>query len=111
MERKFKLSYPDSKKILDELCKKDSAIDRLVYDGILSSRKEAIKVVNNLLIEQAEKMGCSLYDLCLRTIPEWSCSSTDFNESSNGVMVNITQNVRLKPIVFDLTHDGGYWKR
>ena len=111
-----KLSYPDSKKLLNEVLNKTEAIRSLVENGLIESEKKAIEVVNDLLIERAKQTGLSLYDICFHTIPVFTPLtltkvSTDYSEFMRVQdTFEIEQGVRLEPVEFDLTHDGGYWK-
>ena len=109
---KYQLSYPDSKKLLDEALKKDNAINDLMYKHMAFETKElATKAVNKLLYETAENMCMSLYDLCFHTVPEWGAPEIGTKEYEE-MMEKMTfrQTLKLVPVEFDLTHDGGYWK-
>lgn len=102
-KKKYTLSYPDSVKLLRESCKKDEAI-RSLMQRVSEERKDAIlHNVNKILYETAEKKGMSLYTLCFHTVP-------DFEYNCSGVN-DLTATIRLIPVEFDLTHDGGYWKQ
>ena len=108
METKYKLSFPDSKRILDEAVKRDLAIDSLLYKHFaFDSRKAAVKAVNDLLFETATKTGASLYDLCFRTVPVWGHPILDIKDAQN---LDLKTELRLEPVEFDFTHDGGYWR-
>ena len=108
MERK--LSYPDSLKLLEESIKKDRAINCLMEQMLYDSKEQAIKAVNKLLIEEAEKTGMSLYDLCFHTVPENTYSKPIIKGPLDSQSFEFKQEVRLVPVVFDLIHDGGYWR-
>ena len=95
---KYTLSYPDSIKILEEANKKDDAMRRLMEDMLEDNQERLIRAVNKCLYETAEQQGISLYHLCFHTIP-----TTEYK--------GMTCSVRLAPVEFDLTHDGGYWKQ
>lgn len=114
MSETYKLSYPDSKKLLNEALNKTKAIRSLVDNFLFESEKQAIEAVNELLIKTAKETGMSLYDLCFRTIPvitPQATVSTDYKEFMKVQdTFGIEQEVRLEPVEFDLTHDGGYWK-
>ena len=114
MSQQHTLSYPDSIKILDESLKKTRAIDDLVERMMFENEKQATKAVNGLLIKTAEETGQSLYDICFHTIPVVRPVELDMKDYKDmcglGVNLNFQQEVRLEPVVFDLTHDGGYWK-
>jgi len=111
--KNYKLSFPDSKKLLDESVKKYDAIKRLVYENFAyETVDQATKAVNELLYKTAKEKNISLYDLCFRTIPEYGTPEIEF-KNENGLIkqdIVINQEVRLIPVEFDLTHDGGYWK-
>lgn len=109
---KYKLSYPDSQKMLNEVLKKYRAIDKLLYDCQYETKKQATAVVNKLVYETAEKIGISVYDLCFRTIPEYGTPEIDIKEYKDMTQnMTFTQTLKLIPVEFDLTHDGGYWKK
>lgn len=110
---KYQLSFPDSKKVLDEALKKDRAIEELLYNGLYESKKQATAAVNKLVYETAEKMGISVYDLCFRTIPEWGTPECDVKDYKDPMKqeFSFTQTLKLAPVEFDLEHDGGYWKK
>ena len=111
---KYKLSFPDSKKMLNEALKKDRAIDSLIYDHMAyETKKQATAAVNKLVYETAEKMGISVYDLCFHTIPEWRTPEIDVKDYKDFMKqeLSFTQTLKLAPVEFDLTHDGGYWKK
>ena len=109
---KYQLSYPDSKKVLDEALKKDRAIEELLYNGLYETKKQATAAVNKLVYETAEKMGISVYDLCFRTIPEWGAPEFDAKDyESMKHDFSFTQTLKLAPVEFDFEHDGGYWKK
>lgn len=114
MSETYKLSYPDSKKLLNEALNKKEAIRSLVDNFLFESEKQAIEAVNELLIKTAKETGMSLYDLCFRTIPvitPHTTVSTDYKEFMKVQdTFEIEQGVRLEPVEFDFTHDGGYWK-
>lgn len=94
----YKLSYPDSIKILKESLKKDQAI-RLIEEQLLDATHEQIlKAVNKCVIENAERLGTSVYNICFRTVPQVGYGGSD------------SMDITLVPVEFDLTHDGGYWK-
>lgn len=101
---KYTLSYPDSQKLLEESCKKNDAIRRIANELYESNINQTTKAINKLLIEAAERMGVSLYDLCFHTIPELGAPKWDDD------MKACSQEISLVPVEFDLTHDGGYWK-
>ena len=110
---KYKLSYPDSKKFLDEASKKDRAIEKLLYNGPYETKKQATAAVNKLVYETAEKMGISVYDLCFQTIPEWGTPDIDVKDCRESMTQDIifTQTLKLAPVEFDFEHDDGYWKK
>ncbi len=114
MSKLHELSYPDSMRILEESLDKTRAIRSLVEQMMYDNEKEATKAVNALLIEAAEKTGQSLYDICFHTIPKVKPVEISVKDRKDmcalGVDLNFRQEVRLEPVVFDLTHDGGYWK-
>ena len=97
------LSFPDSMKLVKEAVKKDQAIDDLVFNMLFDDRETAIKAVNKLLFDTAEKQNVSLYTLCFHTIPD---IKYDWNMENNKTTATIT----LKPTPFDFEHDGGYWR-
>lgn len=108
----YLLPYPDSKKLLDELLKKDNAIIELINKHMAFGTKElSIKAVNKLLYDTAEKMGISLYDLCFRTTTELGVPEIGTKEYEEMMeKMAFRQTLKLVPVEFDLTHDGGYWK-
>ena len=109
-----KLSFPDSIKILNESIKKKQAIDLIVEQMRYASEKDAIKAVNDLLIQAAQETGASLYDICFHTIPvarHVEMTMKDYKDMCGlGVDLGFQTEVRLEPVEFDLIHDGGYWK-
>ena len=93
----YKLSYPDSVKLMNESLKKEDAI-RKIQEGVYNAtRDQIIKAVNKCVYENAERNGVSVYSVCFHTTPE---------VSRDGSLLSVT----LAPVEFDLTHDGGYWK-
>ena len=102
---KYTLSYPDSKKLLEEYCKKNEAIRMIANELYESNMAQTTEAVNKLLVESAERMGVSLYDICFHTIPELGAPRWSDD------MKACTQEISLVPVEFDLTHDGGYWKQ
>lgn len=114
MSKQHKLSYPDSIKILNESIKKNRAIDLIVEQMRYASEKDAIKAVNDLLIQAAQETGASLYDICFHTIPvvrQVEMTMKDYKDMCGlGVDLGFQTEVRLEPVEFDLTYDGGYWK-
>lgn len=84
---------------------KNDAINGLVENMFFDNRESAIKAVNESLIKAAQTTGASLYDICLRTIPVISTRMEDTDDRHS-----LIYEVRLQPIQFDFTHDGGYWK-
>lgn len=112
IERMRPISYPDSKKIKDELKKKEEALLKLSLECFQEDSKLAIEEVNNLLIENAKASGMSLYRLCFTTIPVYSSPEVKYRTDENGhkYVKEITRNITLSPVDFDLEHDGGYWK-
>lgn len=105
-----RLSYPDSVKMLNEALKKERAIRDLTFEMFDGCEKLAIQAVNDCLIETAKKSNCSIYDLCFHTIPVIHNEEFDFYKFAKTGEVKVTRCVELAPVVFDLTHDGGYWK-
>lgn len=89
----YVLSYPDSKKLLDEALKRNHAIENLMQNVWTGTLGQLTKTINKLVYETADKNGMSIYDLCFNTIPDFD-----------------GENITLVPINYDLTHDGGYWK-
>lgn len=106
MDKTTFLSYPDSMKLINEAVKKDQAIDKLVFEQLFDTKDLAVKAVNKLLFDTAEKQNVSLYTLCYNTIPD---ITRDWN-MSDPKLPRIECNVTLKPMPFDFEHDGGYWK-
>lgn len=104
MKSKYVLSFPDSVKLLNESINKDKAIDELVSFSGLEAQK-VVELVNECLYKNAKEHGISLYDLCFRTVPE-----VDYSAVSSTSLGEINLVVKLTPVEFDLTHDGGYWK-
>lgn len=98
-----KLSFPDSIKLIKEAIKKEKAIDELVLNNVCEEREAAVKAVNKLLFDIAEKQNVSLYTLCFNTIPNYK---REWNMEKNMIEWAIT----IDPIPFDFEHDGGYWK-
>lgn len=90
----YVLSFPDSKKLLDEALKRTHAMENLTTEMWADTREQIVKATNKLVYETADKKGMSIYDLCFRTIPDFD-----------------GENITLVPLKFDFTHDGGYWKK
>ena len=107
----IKLSYPDSVRILDEVAQRNRAIDDVFERGMFETREAAKDAVNDMLYETAQKTGMSLYDLCFRTVPQVSYRYSGTNKTSDSTEATIQSQITLIPVEFDLTHDGGYWKR
>jgi len=103
METINKLSFPDSIKLINEAVKKEKAIDELVLNNVCEEREAAVRAVNKLLFDIAEKQNVSLYTLCFNTIPNYK---REWNMDKNTIEWTIT----IDPIPFDFEHDGGYWK-
>ena len=95
--KKYILSYPDSLRLTQEEAKKHDAIRKMLDSAITGSKEQLMRAVNKCVYDNAEKLGVSIYDLCFHTIPECEIE---------GLLTTI----RLTPVEFDLTHDGGYWK-
>ena len=91
--RKYYLSYPDSKKLLEEAVKRSQAMEKVIHEMEFDSRENITRAVNKLVYQVAEQKGISIYDVCLHTVPDF-----------DGV------DIKLIPIEFDFKHDGGYWK-
>lgn len=101
---RYTLSYPDSKKILDEANMRTDAIRKLADEMFKHNIEQTRKAINKLLFETAEQLNVSLYHLCFHTIPEVGPVEWDDD------MKACQQTISLSPVEFDLTHDGGYWK-
>ena len=101
---RYTLSYPDSKKIVEESFKRDEAIRKLSGNMFDYNIEQTRKAINKLLFETAEQLNVSLYHLCFHTIPEVGPVEWDDD------MKACQQTISLSPVDFDLTHDGGYWK-
>ena len=103
---RYQLSFENSRRILDQAAKINHKFEDLVYNRVFDSHKEAIRRINDLLYETANKKGISLYDLCFRTYPE-EITKPNFKEPGK-VTIDVT--IQLIPIEFELEKGPGYWK-
>lgn len=101
---KYRLSYPDSIKILDDISKKQKAISRIMDEMMESDMEQTNKAINKALYDMAEQKHLSLYDLCFHTVPE--VSEPRWDDATK----TYSKTISIVPVEFDLTHDGRYWK-
>lgn len=108
MDRMHVLSFPNSVKMSDEILKRDCATNIIANTLFGGLKDEAIDTINELLYKTAKERGCSLYDLCFKTVPQ--VGDAQIEETPDGKTRFVTK-VKLTPIKFDFTHDGDYWRK
>lgn len=102
-----KLSYENSKRFLERQKLIDKQFEKLLCQSVFPDRKEAIKAINEVVIMSAKQLGCSVYDLCLKTRPV-VIPRYEFDEKT--MRQNVVYEFFLEPLDFELEKDGGYWK-
>lgn len=95
--KKYILSYPDSLRLMQENAKKHEAIRKMLDIAIADSEEQLMRAINKCVYDNAERLGVSIYHLCFHTIPDYEYEGSSVT-------------IELKPVEFDFTHDGGYWK-
>lgn len=106
MNKKYVAPYDVSRMLSD----KALAAHRRLQDILAESHEKTMQKVtseaNKLAFDLAEKTGQSLWDICLRTIPDrsWDMKEVD------GKMQMVVE-VKLEPIEFDFTHSPDYWEQ
>ena len=76
------------------------------YDMISEIVKQQRSHLNQQVFDLAERQHVSVYDICLKYMPEYGEPKIDLGGDS----VNMTQEVRLVPMPLELEKGGGYWK-
>lgn len=106
MNKKYVAPYDVSRMLSD----KALAAHRRLQDILAESHEKTMQKVtseaNKLAFDLAEKTGQSLWDICLRTIPD---RSWDMKEVDGKMQMVVT--VKIEPIEFDFTHSPDYWEQ
>ena len=106
-----RLDFLDSKELLAHTSKVRRQMDEILERSIFESREQEIKAINKLVIETAEKMGCSVYDVCLTTFPEVKYKYPYLEQSRTDVICTVDATVELVPTLLNLGQGPGYWKK
>jgi len=105
--KEVKLSYENSKRLLDLSCRMQSSIEDLIRDDYDKYREKVTSDVNKLIYEMAEKKKCSIYDICFHFMPVEDNVITE-RDPKNGY--TISSEIKLVPIEFEFEQGPGYWK-
>lgn len=112
MDKKFKVDYLNSKKLISRSVEISRKIEDIVHYQICKTSDEATKQVNKLVYELAEKSGKSIYDICLSTIPDYQyVNKFEPGDGVHPAKSLVEMRVVLKPLEFDFEKGGGYWKK
>ncbi|MBQ6097888.1 MAG: hypothetical protein IJK99_09095 [Bacteroidales bacterium] len=106
-----KLTFENSRRVLERKRLVDSKIQDIIFADLCRTEEEVKNAINECLIENAKKLGMSLYDICFTTVPEVYIPAPKIVDAKNLAMekeYNIC--IRLTPIEFELEKGPGYWK-
>lgn len=111
---KKKLSFENTRRLMERqsLVYKNlrDIANKHIYEGIDEAYKGAMKQANKAVYEMAEKQGVSIWDICLRFVPESDekCVYKEDGIGSPGYTFEV--GVKLVPIEFEFEKGPGYWK-
>ena len=110
------ISFENSKRIRERRLKVDELINQAALDYqqtkgtgpdlIGEITKQQRSHLNREVFNLAEQQGVTVYDICLRYMPQYAEPQIDLS----GDHVNMTQEVRLVPMPLELEKGPGYWK-
>ena len=110
------ISFENSKRIRERQLKVDELINQAALDYqqtkgpgpdlIGEITKLQRSHLNREVFNLAERQGVTVYDICLRYMPQYGEPQIDFS----GDHVNMTQEVRLVPMPLEFEKGPGYWK-
>ena len=105
-----KLSFENTKRLLDRGMMVNDKIHELVYDGVCESIKQATREVNKAVYEMAEKSGVSVWEICFHFIPEYG-PHIEFKKDGDEVNGYTMQtDVKLVPVELELEKGPDYWE-
>lgn len=104
----MKVTYENARRILEQLKKIDRRVDPL-ENGIIENVKQITKAINQAVMKNAEELGCSVYDICFRTIPRVHYETEKIGFPITPVEETFFK-VELEPVEFELEKGPGYWK-
>ena len=100
-----KLSFENSKRLLDRGLKIHDMMTEMIMRGVRESEDELRKEVNKHLYELAEKRGISLWDLCFHVVPK-----TNVRLDQESTNYSVVYDITLEPLEFEFEKGPGYWK-
>lgn len=105
-----KLSFENTRRLIERKGKVHDIIERSIYDGIYESIKDATSQVNKAVYEMAEKQGCSIWDICFSFVPEYSTDYPKFYIEGTDNVFAAKGQVKLVPLELEFEKGPGYWK-
>ena len=108
------ISFENSKRMMDRAVKVDDKVrDRAwiernvnhgkMFDDIV---KEQYGQLNKMVFDEAQRMGVSVYSVCMHFMPEYG----EPRIKHDGDSIVMEQDMRLVPMPLELEHGPGYWK-
>lgn len=112
-----KLSFENTKRLLDRDLKVQHMLNDMVMEGIRESDKILRSEVNKTLYDLAEKRGVSLWDLCFHVVPRVKTDTPTFADVTKYADVTnfqpsctVKYGIVLEPLEFEFEKGPGYWK-
>lgn len=102
----YKAPYDVSEMLSGRMHEVSRRLQEIWRENTEKTRQQITSEANKLAYDLAEKEGLSLWDICLRTIPDRSWDM----EEVDGKMTMVVK-VKLEPIEFDFTHSPDYWEK
>lgn len=110
-----KISFENSKRIQERKLKAMKTISDMasmicMETSVIGSFGEVVKQqnhkLNKLVLDLAERQGVSVFDICLRYMPEYAEPQVDLA----GDGVNMAQELRLVPLPLEFEKGPDYWQ-
>ena len=106
-----KLSFDDTLRLMDRKRQVHDRLEKLVFDNVFDSIKEANDKVNKAVYEMAERNGCSIWDICFSFVPEYSFVEPQLKiEGRDDFFIRAEGFVKLVPLELELTKGPDYWE-
>ena len=105
MNKKFIAPYDVSMMLSDKMFEVSRRLQEILQEDLQKTQQQITSEANKLAYDLAEKNGLSLWDVCLRTIPDRSWDM----EEVDGKMQTVVK-ITLAPIEFDFKHSPDYWE-
>ena len=106
-----KLSFENSKRLLDRGLEIHDILNDIVRNGIRESDKILRSEVNKMLYDLAEKRGVSLWDLCFHVVPRVKMDTPEFADVTKlPPSCTVKYGIVLEPLEFEFEKGPGYWK-